>query len=47
MSAAFLHYAQRTSVRCLLIIAIGVGVHFPALHGDLIWDDIQLVSNNP
>lgn len=40
-------YAQRGWVRCLALILFGVGVHIPSLTGELLWDDIALVNDNP
>src|SRR3954463_15404618 len=34
-------------VRCLILFVIGVAVRFPALFGELIWDDASLVRDNP
>jgi len=47
----FLHRAlERTRphwVRCLFLVLLGFAVRFPALSGDLIWDDASLVRDNP
>lgn len=43
----WLRYAQLRSWRCLLIVVVGFAVHFPALQGEFIWDDIPLVTDNP
>lgn len=39
-------YAQQGWVRCFALILLGVSVHFPALTGQLLWDDIPLVNDN-
>jgi hypothetical protein len=38
---------QRTWVRCALLALFGFAVHFPALQGQLIWDDQYLAHDNP
>ncbi len=38
---------QRTWVRCTLLALFGFAVHFPALQGQLIWDDQYLAHDNP
>ena len=40
-------YAGRGWVRCLALIFFGIGVHIPSLTGELLWDDIVLVNDNP
>lgn len=40
-------YLQRTRVRCLLLIVFGFVARWPALLGELIWDDKLLVRGNP
>src|SRR5450631_4068696 len=40
-------YAERGWVRCLALILFGIGVHIPSLTGELLWDDIALVNENP
>jgi Flp pilus assembly protein TadD len=40
-------YAGRGWVRCLALILFGFGVHLPSLTGELLWDDIPLVKDNP
>src|SRR3954453_21283973 len=42
--AAFL---CRAWVRCTIIALLGFAVHFPALQGQLIWDDQYLAHDNP
>jgi len=37
----------RTWVRCTIIALLGFAVHFPALQGQLIWDDQYLAHDNP
>ncbi len=39
--------AERGWVRCLTLILLGTAVHLPALTGELIWDDLCLVNDNP
>jgi Flp pilus assembly protein TadD len=34
-------------VRCLILAIVGIAVRFPALSGELIWDDASLVRDNP
>ena len=38
---------QRTWVRCVILASLGFAVHFPALQGQLIWDDQYLAHENP
>jgi Flp pilus assembly protein TadD len=33
--------------RCLALALFGIGVHLPAIRGQLLWDDIALVRDNP
>ena len=40
-------YAEHGWVRCLVLILFGIGVHIPSLTGELLWDDIPLVNDNP
>lgn len=40
-------YAETGWVKCLALILFGIGVHIPALTGELLWDDIPLVNDNP
>lgn len=40
-------YAGRGWVRCFALILFGIGVHLPSLTGELLWDDIPLVNDNP
>jgi Flp pilus assembly protein TadD len=40
-------YGQKSSVRCLLLVLFGAGVHIPALQGELLWDDLYLARDNP
>jgi protein O-mannosyl-transferase len=35
------------SVRCIILSLLGIAVRFPALSGELIWDDASLVRDNP
>ena len=34
-------------LRCLFLVALGIAVRFPALSGELVWDDASLVRDNP
>ncbi len=43
----FLERTRSPWVRCLILFVIGVAVRFPALFGELIWDDASLVRDNP
>ena len=38
---------QRTWLRCLSLVLLGVAVHAPALTGQLVWDDQYLARDNP
>jgi protein O-mannosyl-transferase len=38
---------QRTWVRCAILALLGFAVRFPALQGQLIWDDQYLAHDNP
>jgi len=40
-------YAESGWVRCLALILFGTAVHIPSLTGELLWDDTQLVNDNP
>ena len=40
-------FLQRTWVLSVLLVLFGIGVHLPALPGDLIWDDSFLARDNP
>jgi Flp pilus assembly protein TadD len=40
-------YAERGWVRVLALILFGIVVHFPSLTGELLWDDIPLIKDNP
>src|SRR3954463_7764138 len=40
-------FFRRTWVRCTIIALLGFAVHFPALQGQLIWDDQYLAHDNP
>src|ERR1041385_8485771 len=48
---SFLHrILERTRphwVRCLFLVFLGIAVRFPALSGELVWDDASLVRDNP
>jgi tetratricopeptide (TPR) repeat protein len=49
-SSAFrraLEYTEQHWIRCLLLFLFGVAVRFPALQGQLVWDDTWLVRDNP
>src|SRR2546428_3323844 len=41
------HYLDRNWLRILLLAAIGLIVHVPALQGEFIWDDGYLARENP
>jgi tetratricopeptide (TPR) repeat protein len=43
----WLDYAGQHWIRCLLLFLFGVAARFPALQGQLIWDDTWLVRDNP
>jgi Flp pilus assembly protein TadD len=43
----FAAFFCRTWVRCTIIALLGFAVHFPALQGQLIWDDQYLAHDNP
>ena len=43
----FAPYAEHGWVRCLALILFGIGVHIPSLTGELLWDDIPLINDNP
>ena len=43
----WLDYAGQHWIRCLLLFVFGVAVRFPALQGQLVWDDTWLVRDNP
>ena len=50
MKALLHQVAERTRVlwlRCVILIVIGFAVRFPALSGELVWDDPSLVRDNP
>ena len=40
-------YSERQWLRCLLLLLVGAGVHYPALQGPLLWDDLYLARDNP
>jgi protein O-mannosyl-transferase len=40
-------YSERQWLRCLWLLLVGAGVHYPALQGPLLWDDFYLVRDNP
>ena len=42
-----LAYAEQHWIRCLLLFVFGVATRFPALQGQLVWDDTWLVRDNP
>lgn len=43
----WLVHAERPWIRCLLLFVFGVAARFPALQGQLVWDDTWLVRDNP
>jgi tetratricopeptide (TPR) repeat protein len=40
-------FLQRTWIRCVVLALLGFAAHFPALQGQLIWDDQYLAHDNP
>src|SRR5438105_361998 len=40
-------YFEQQWLRCVVLIVLGIAVRFPALQGQLIWDDESLVRDNP
>ena len=42
-----LDYTEQPWIRCLLLFVVGVAARFPALQGQLVWDDTWLVRDNP
>lgn len=40
-------YAEQPWKRCLVLFLFGVAVRFPALQGQMVWDDTWLVRDNP
>jgi tetratricopeptide (TPR) repeat protein len=42
-----LEYTGKHWIRCLLLFVFGVAARFPALQGQLVWDDTWLVRDNP
>ena len=42
-----LNYTEQHWIRCLLLLVLGVAARFPALQGQMIWDDNSLVRDNP
>src|SRR2546423_6223515 len=43
----FFERARSTWFRCAILVIAGIAVRFPALSGELIWDDASLVRDNP
>jgi tetratricopeptide (TPR) repeat protein len=43
----WLDHAEQSWIRCLLLFVLGVTARFPALQGQLVWDDTWLVRDNP
>ncbi len=43
----FLERTRPHWIRCLILVLFGIAVRFPALTGDLIWDDASLTRDNP
>lgn len=39
--------AAMNGVRWLVLIALGIAVRAPALRGEFIWDDLELIARNP
>ena len=46
-TSRWLDHAERPWIRCLLLFVVGVAARFPALQGQLVWDDTWLVRDNP
>jgi hypothetical protein len=46
-SAKLLRYSGCAWARCLALLLFGIGVHIPSLTGELLWDDVPLVKDNP
>jgi Flp pilus assembly protein TadD len=44
---AFVAFSRHQWLRCLVLFALGAGVHYPSLQGPLLWDDLYLVRDNP
>jgi len=42
-----LERTRRPWIRCLVLAVIGIAARWPALSGELIWDDASLVRDNP
>lgn len=40
-------WLSRTWIRCAILALLGFVVHFPALQGQLVWDDQYLARDNP
>ncbi len=43
----FLERTKSPWIRCLTLVLFGIAVRFPALSGELIWDDASLTRDNP
>ncbi|HYJ04699.1 MAG TPA: tetratricopeptide repeat protein, partial [Chthoniobacterales bacterium] len=43
----WLDHAEQPWIRCLLLFVSGIAARFPALQGQLVWDDTWLVRDNP
>jgi protein O-mannosyl-transferase len=43
----FLERTRPNWIRCLILAGFGIAVRFPALSGELVWDDASLVRDNP
>jgi Flp pilus assembly protein TadD len=43
----FLERTRPNWIRCLILALFGIAVRFPALSGELIWDDASLTRDNP
>jgi hypothetical protein len=46
-SSKLLRYSGSAWARCLVLLLLGIGVHIPSLTGELLWDDVPLVKDNP
>ena len=42
-----IRYSANAWARCLALLLFGIGVHIPSLGGELLWDDVPLVKDNP
>ena len=47
LARALIHYGQKPWLRYLVLVLFGVAARAPALSGELLWDDIHLIAENP